>query len=178
MSACVAAIVWAVLVMPPLPAGAQPPCAAPVLGEQQLKDIIARERRARNDLPPAFPEYQTTVRRQGCHYVLIEYSLPRTPESQHTFRLNQHGVIVDVQPAGMRCPEPALTESQLAEIVRNARATRTDLPAPYAESRTRVARMGCLHTYFEYPVPGGPGRFQVFTIDPLGELIEAYRNKP
>lgn len=156
--------------------GVQPRCTAAPLTEEQLKAIVAKEREARQDLPRAPDEYTTAVRKQGCHYVYIEYPVPRTPDRQNIFTLNQEGVIVDTQPATMKCPGRELTESDLAAIVDRARSQREDLPAPFAQTRTRVDRMRCLYLYFEYPVPSKPRDFQVFTVDPLGELMNALRN--
>ena len=157
---------------------AQPTCSEPALSEQQLREIIAKAREARKDLPTPFAQSEVVVRRQGCHYVYIEYSLPRTPDHQNIFRVNQRGVIVDTEPVSMTCPERTLTESELADVVKRERARRKDLPAPFANTRTRVDRNRCLYLYFEYAVPEQRGNFQVFTIDPLGELIDVFRSKP
>jgi hypothetical protein len=160
----------------PSPSGAQPRCTAAPLTEAQLGAIVAKERQTRQDLPPAPGEYTTAVRKQGCHYVYIEYPVPRTPDRQNIFTINQDGVIVDTQPATMKCPDRQLTESDLLAIVNKARSQRDDLPPPFANPRTRVDRMRCLYLYFEHPVPSNPRDFQVFTIDPLGELMSGYRN--
>jgi hypothetical protein len=175
-SAVIVAVLWAAFMIAPARGGVQSDCAAPPLTEAQLKAIVAKERERRQDLPPAVAEYTTAVRREGCHYTYIEYPLPRTPDRQTIFTINQHGVIVDTQPATMKCPERQLTESDLAAIVKAARSKREDLPRAYADTRTRVDRRGCLYLYFEHPA-SAPRDFQVFTIDPLGELISAFRNR-
>jgi hypothetical protein len=52
----------------------------------------------------------------------------------------------------MKCPEKSFTESELAEIIRNERKRRGDLPNPFAKQRTRVERLRCLYLFFEYNV--------------------------
>src|SRR5437870_4912054 len=105
----------------------QPGCVAPALSDGQIKDIVDKERAAANTrLPAAFAKYRSVVRRQGCYYVYIEYSLPETPDDNHIFKLNQQGVIVDSTPGSPKCPDKVLTESELAEIVARERAKRRD----------------------------------------------------
>ncbi len=157
-------------------------CKAPDLTDEQVHKTVVQERAARTDIPPAFPEYRWSVRRQGCHYVYIEYGLPETPDNNHIFWLNQHGVIVDVQSGGqavdLQCPDKVFTESELAEIVAQAREKRDDLPPPFPRYKTRVDRLQCLYHYFEYALPEARGNYQVFTIDPFGELMYFSRSQP
>jgi len=177
------------------PVHAQPVCVAPTLDDARVKAIIDTERAARTDLPAAFAHSRWSVRREGCHYVYIEFSLPETPDKMNIFKLNQNGVIVDAmngidslmpplvpegaQVAGhMKCPAHVLTEAELAAIIANERQTRSDLPAAFPSSRVRVERMRCLYLYFEYALPERRGDFQVFTIDPMGELMEFSRSDP
>jgi len=167
----------------PVMAYGQPTCVAPRLSDPQVKNIIDRERKERTDLPAPFPDYRWAVRRQGCHYVYVETGLPEGFHNQHTFKLNQRGVIVDVQTgdadtSSLTCPERVFTESELADIVASERAKRKDLPRPFPKSRTRVDRARCLYLYFEYALPERRGDYQVFTIDPFGELMEFTRSKP
>jgi hypothetical protein len=161
----------------------QPPCTGPQLSEVQIKEIIARERAARKDLPPAFPQYRSELQRHGCYYRYREYGLPEAFHNHNTFTLNQRGILVDAQAgtsenSNLTCPDKVFTEAELSEIVRTARARRTDLPAPFANLRIRVDRVRCLYLYFEYAVPESRGNYQVFTIDPLGEVMEFSISKP
>lgn len=161
---------------------AQPTCVAPSLSDQDVKDIIDKGRAQRTDLPQPFPKYRWLVRRQGCHYEYIEYGLPEAPEFNHIFKLNQHGVIVNVQTGGetvkaMKCPGKTLTDADLAQIIRDERRKRCDLPPAFASHKPRVARSGCLYLYFEYALPETRGDYQVFTIDPLGELVDFSRSQ-
>ena len=149
---------------------AQPACLAPVLSDEEIRSTIEKERSTRSDLPVPFKEYRSTVHRQGCHYVYVEYGLPEAFHYQHVFTLNQRGVIVDTGADGLKCPDRTFTENELAEIVGAERAKRNDLPPAFANTRTRVDRLRCLYRYFEYAVPE-TGRIQVFTIDPLGEVM-------
>ena len=153
-------------------------CVAPALSDQKIEDIVNKERETRKDLPAAFANQKTTVRRQGCHYVYIEFGIPATPEGSHIFKLNQYGVIVDAQPGNPKCPDRVFTEGELAEIIRNERAKRSDLPPPFPKFTTSVNRLRCLYMYFEYAVPAARGNHQVFMIDPLGELMEVQRPDP
>lgn len=156
---------------------AQPACTAAPLSQQQVAALIAKARQEPGQLPTPFAEVETVFRKEGCHYVYIEYALPRTPDKQNIFRVNQHGVIVDVEPGAVTCPDNELSESRLGEILNAARASRKDLPAAFPNTRVRVDRRRCLYVYFEYAVPEKPGNFQVFTIDQFGEVLDYYRNK-
>ena len=162
----------------PQSAAAQTECTSPALSQSQVADLIAKARKDQRDLPPPFAQTEIVFRRNGCHYIYIEYSLPRTPESQNIFKLNPQGVIVDVEPGTLRCPDRQFSEQELGQIVEKARAARKDLPAAYPHARVRVDRRRCLYLYFEYAVPEKPGQFQVFTIDPFGEVMDVYRSKP
>jgi len=165
-------------VVPMLSAAAhsQPTCIAPALSHQQVTDIIGNERAARTDLPAPFAEFESKLRRQGCHYSYIEYGIPEAFHTEHIFILNQHGVIVDLRSGAetvdLECPDEVLAESALAEIVNSERGKRDDLPAPYSEAYVRVSRSRCMYRYFEYALPKQRGRYQVFTIDPFGELYD------
>lgn len=156
----------------------QPTCAAALLSDQRIKEIVDRERSTRSDLPPRFSQFRSVVRRQGCHYVYIEYGLPETPEHTNIFKLNQQGVIVDVENGNLKCPDKAFTESELAEIVTKERALRPSLPSPFPRVRVRVDRLRCLYLYFEYAVPEKRGNYWVFTIDPYGEVMDIQRPDP
>ena len=171
-----------VVVILPTMGYAQPTGVAPALSDQQVKDIIDKERAMRTDLPAPFPEYRWMVRRQGHYYIYIEYGLPEAPDYSQIFNLNRYGIIVDVQmgrkAVKLKCPDKVFTESELAEIIKKERETRDDLPPPFPNYRTRVDRLRCLYLYFEYNLPEKRGDYQVFTIDPLGELMEFSRSQP
>jgi hypothetical protein len=161
----------------------QPTCVAQPLSDGQIRDIIRKERSTRTDLPKPFPKYKWLVRRQGCHYTYIENGLPEAPEYDQIFKLNQHGVIVNVQVGGqavpaMKCPDKTLSERELAEIVKKERAKRDDLPAEFPRYKTQVQRLGCLYLFYEHALPEARGNYQVFTIDPYGELMEFSRSQP
>lgn len=162
----------------PLLGDAQLNCVAPLLSDQEVKDIVDKARETRTDLAAPFSEYRWIVRRQGCHYAYIEYFLPETPDYHQFFKLNQYGVIVDADTSTLKCPDKTFTESELAEIIRQEREKRKDLPPPLPRYRTRVERLRCLYLYFEYALPERKGDYQVFTIDPLGELMEFFRSEP
>ncbi|MBI4604568.1 MAG: hypothetical protein HY721_21610 [Planctomycetes bacterium] len=153
------------------------------LPDLAIKQIIDVERARRTDLPPAFDKYAWSVRRDLNHYVYVETAVPERPHERILFRLNRRGIIVDAIlrdnfNTDLNCPEKVFSESELAEIVRKARAARDDLPPLFADYRTRVARLRCLYLYFEYRLPERRGDFQTFTIDPYGELLEFSRSEP
>lgn len=153
-------------------------CVAPALSEQQIKAIIDKARATRTDVTAPFAKQRTTLRRQGCHYIYTEESIPAAPEHTHIFKLNQYGAIVDFQPGNPKCPDKVFSEAELAEIVAKERAKRQDLPAPFPRSRIRIERSRCLYLYFEYSVPESRGNYQVFTVDPLGEVMDVIRPDP
>jgi hypothetical protein len=159
-------------------AHAQPECVAPALSDRDIKDIVARERAAGRRLPTPFPEYRSTIHKQGCHYVYLEHAIPEAPDRSNVFTLNQHGVIVDAQPGHMDCPSRLFTDVELAAIVSKERARRGDLPPVLPNFTTRVSRLRCLYLYYENPIPFHPAKYQVFIIDPLGELLETFVSNP
>jgi len=156
----------------------RPNCEQPPLTDQQIIDLVARERATRKDLPPPPSQAQTSIRRQGCYYVYIEQPVPAMPEGNVIFKINQRGMISDVQPGSPTCPEKVFTAAELQEIVNRARTKRPDLPPPFPASRTRVERLRCLYQYFEYSLPEKRGNYQVFTIDPFGEVLDVIRPDP
>jgi hypothetical protein len=163
-----------------------PVCTAPVLSDQQVKDIVAKERATREDLPVAFSQSRIAVSRQGCHYLYMESSVPPIPDVGHIFKLNKKGIIVYVQsgnglPEGVNltCPvAKPLSDSRLAEIIKNERAKRSDLPPAFTHSTVRVAKLQCTYMYFEYPEPKEKNTWQEITVDPFGEVMDFMRNKP
>ena len=171
-----------VLPLLPVTGYSQPTCVAPALSDQQVNDIIGKERAARTDLPTPFAEFESKLSRQGCHYSYIEYGIPAAFHTEHIFILNQHGVIVDVQSGAetddLECPDKVLAKSALAEIVNSERGKRDDLPAPYPEAYVRVSRSRCMYRYFEHALPEERGKYQVFTIDPFGELFDFSVSQP
>src|SRR5262245_50020845 len=93
------------LVASPTQSAPPPGCEAPAMSDQQVKDAVAMQRASRKDLPAPFPQYRTVIQRQRCYYVYIEYALPEAPDHNYIFKLNQYGIIVDVDPASMKCPD-------------------------------------------------------------------------
>lgn len=165
-------------VIPAARAHAQAGCVAPALSDQRVKDIVDKERKSRTDLPAPFPQLTWSVQRRGCHYMYVEHGEPAGPERINIFWLNQYGVIVDATPGTMKCPDKEFSEAELADIVRKARASRKDLPAPFPKSTTHVVRLRCQYLYSEYAVPESKGNFQVFTIDFTGEVMDFTRPRP
>src|SRR4051812_5803520 len=89
LSVFLAAVLW------PSWGRAAPVCTAPVLSDQDVKAAVEKARAARSDLPAPYAKSRWVVRRDGCQYVFLEYSLPETPEANHIFRLDPYGTIVD-----------------------------------------------------------------------------------
>jgi hypothetical protein len=157
----------------------QPTCEAAALTNEEVKAIVDNERAKRTDLPVTFPQYTWEVRRRRCHYVYIEYGLPRAPDYSQSITLNQRGVIVDASPGGnIKCPEKVFKKEELFAFVSTERVKKKDVPVALSNSETRVERLRCMYLYFEYGLPRESGNYQVFTIDPYGELMSVYRSKP
>jgi hypothetical protein len=168
-----------VLILSPATVMSQTPdCAGQVLTDQQVKELVTKARSTRTDLPAPFTQARTSLTRSGCYYTYIEFGLPETPHRTNIFKLDAHGNIVDIQPGTPTCPEKTFTEAELGEIVKNERTKRTDLPPPLPNARIRVERLRCLYLYFEYAVPESRGNYQVFTIDPLGGVMDVQRPDP
>jgi hypothetical protein len=75
-------------------------CTGPRYTDDQIREIIRRERFIREDLPGGFAESTTKINRRRCHYVYIESSVPLRPGLNLIFKLNQYGVIVDARGVG------------------------------------------------------------------------------
>jgi hypothetical protein len=161
----------------------QQKCTPPELSADQIHEIVMKERKTRDDIPPAFSKYEYIVRKKRCHFVYIESGLPPTFHNTQIFILNKFGVIVEVligqsQPVQLKCPGKVYTESELAEIIKKEREMQQDLPPPFGNYEVKVDRPGCLYWYYEYNLPKKIGDSQVFTIDPYGKLLEYSRSKP
>jgi hypothetical protein len=156
-------------------AAQHPTCTAPALSEQEIQVIVDKERQtdAGKDLPRRAPTDQWTVRRHGCHYVYVESAVPARPEGANVFWMNQYGALIDASPGAMTCPTPALTEQQLAKIVSTERGRRSDLAPPAPNANVRVSRLRCLYVYIEF-AGSLSSTYQAFTIDPFGEVIDAF----
>jgi len=123
--------------------------------------IVAATRSAQSNLPRPWDKFRIEVRRKGCHYVYTEFAEPPRHHGYRFFTLNQNGVVVDVtegfsdpQSNTLKCPGKVLTEAEVSEIVRSARKTRTDLPAP-----------------------GYPPKHITFHVDGFGEIVEVFANR-
>jgi hypothetical protein len=80
-----------------LEAFAQPHCTGPNFSDDQIREIVRRERLVRTDIPPrTSAEYTDTIWRYNCFYRYTETRLPAGPHTSLIFLLNQYGVIVDV----------------------------------------------------------------------------------
>ncbi len=171
-------------------------CTAPPLTDQQIKSTVDQLRTTEGKLPPPYPKYRWIVHEKGCHYIYVEYGIPEMPEYARSFTLNRSGSLVDVDdgrlvppasatPApssrvavGGSCPSRIITENELAAIIAAERSKQRDLPPSFPRYRIRVERLRCLYLYFEYALPETRGNYQVFTIDPYGELMEFSKSEP
>ena len=176
-------VMFIMVMMLPVLSDAQEECNATKLSADQIHEIVVKARATRDDLPPAFPKYKFTVKNQGCYYVYIEFGLPTAVEYLQMFKLNRYGVIVDVQSSGgeptkLKCPERVFTKNELTRIVKKEREQRKDFPILFMKYKIRVDRLSCLYLYYEYNLPERPGDYQVFIIDPYGELMEFSRSTP
>jgi hypothetical protein len=161
----------------------KPACTAAPLTDDQVKAVIAKERASRKDLPPAFKKSTWKIHRTGCYYWATEWMDPATPDADISFILNQHGAIVDVriglgQTSTIACPAKVYDDVELAAIVTKARVADGSLPPPFKTQRVATVRARCTYMYFEYRVPEKRGDYQLFQIDPLGEVMDVSISKP
>lgn len=68
--------------------------------EENIVEIIKRERSVRSDLVQPFEEQEIKQFRDGCFYIYQEWKLPKTPGMSNIFVLDQYGVIVDMTAGG------------------------------------------------------------------------------
>jgi hypothetical protein len=175
-------------------------CGALPLSDDQIKEIIANERAKHKDMPAPYPQYDTSIRRDGCYYIYIENKLVASAlptqrlyvvDASRIFKLNKHGAIVDIPTSTRRTmatedqktpswcsEEKVFSEKELAEIVAKAREKRSDLPQPFPKCRVQVIRMGCVYYYQEFALAETQGNYQVFLIDKFGELMNVHRPHP
>ena len=165
---------------------AQKKCTAPELSADQIHELVVKERKTRDDVPPAFPKYKYNGRKEGCFYIYIEYGLPLVFDYGQTFRLNQSGMVVEAtignyaESVRLKCSEKVYIESELAEIVKKERGKRQDLSPPFLNYKAYVKKSGCLYNYFELNLPINMKEYreyQLFTIGPFGELLEYSRSE-
>lgn len=150
---------------------------APPLTKDEVAALVAAARKAQPELPRPYESYTTKVRRDGCYYLYAEYPQPSQQHGGRSFMLNQNGVLVDVSEGfgnfttKLTCPDRDLSEAELSEIIRSARARRADLPAPFDEYEILVTRLRCMYTYTERAIPKIPGGIILFSLDPFGEIM-------
>lgn len=75
-------------------------CEVRPFTDENIVEIIKRERSVRNDLVAPFAEQEIEQFRDGCLYIYQEWKLPRTPGMSNIFVLDQYGVIIDVTAGG------------------------------------------------------------------------------
>lgn len=162
-------------------------CTLPEITADQIHELVAKERKARDDVPPAFPKYEYTGRKEGCYYMYIEHGLPYAFEYAQIFRLNQSGMVVEAkignnaESVKLKCSEKEYAESELAEIIKKEREMRQDLSPPFLNYKAYVKRSGCLYNYYELNLTINMKEYkeyQAFTIGPFGKLMEYSRSEP
>ena len=68
--------------------------------------------------------------------------------------------------------------AELRQIVDRERRRRPDIPSAVPEVRIQNQRLRCMYMVFEYAVPEVKGKFDLFTIDQYGEVLDFYRSSP
>lgn len=76
----------------------------------------------------------------------------------------------------LKCPDKVFSDSELINIVENARKTRSDLPVKLQNYSTKITRLRCLYIITERTTQADTNLYQTFTIDPYGELMDFYIN--
>ena len=153
-------------------------CTSPFISDDQVRGIVSRSRIEREEIPREFASFRWSVRRQGCHYVYTETGLPESPDYRQVFTLNQNGKLVDVENISLKCDGNSMDAAQLRLIIGHERSRRSDIPSAAPEVRIQHQRLRCLYMVFEYAVPEVKGKFDLFTIDQYGELLDFYRSSP
>ena len=72
----------------------------------------------------------------------------------------------------MDCGVAELSKSQVENIIARARASRTDLPSPFSESRTELRKQGCHYTFIEFGLPQAPELLNIFKLNRNGILVD------
>jgi hypothetical protein len=90
---------FAVLVsfMIALTASAQSHCTGPDFTDNQIREIVRRERSIRTDIPKEYENFTVSIRRKGCFYEYTESRSPSAFGGDRFFTLNQYGVIVSLK---------------------------------------------------------------------------------
>lgn len=157
-------------------------CDGPEFTDENIIEIVKRERAVRKNLRAKFENPTVTVNRKRCHYVYIEYPHEKTVGKNHIFVINQFGAIVDVKSgrtsrALMKCPEVEYSLEDLTGLVKVQRSKYKDLPAEPDEYETKFIKMRCLYVYYETPLPKVNNKYQTLTLDYYGDVYETYESK-
>ena len=75
-------------------------CEVRPFSDENIVEIVRRERSVRNDLVAPFAEQEIKQFRDGCFYIYQEWKLPTTPGMSNIFVLDQYGVIVSMTAGG------------------------------------------------------------------------------
>lgn len=153
-------------------------CTSPAISDDQIREIVSRSRVEHDEIPREFSSFRWSVRRQGCHYVYIETGLPESPDYRQVFTLNQSGKLVDVENVALKCDGRGLSMADLRLVIDRERSRRPDIPSAGLEVRIQNQRLRCMYMVFEYAVPEVKGKFDLFTVDQYGELLDFYRSSP
>jgi len=70
-------------------------CPDKTFTENELSEIVKRERTVRKDLPQPFEKFKTKVIRLRCLYVFYEIPLPEGQEAYQTFTIDPYGEIME-----------------------------------------------------------------------------------
>ncbi len=70
------------------------------------------------------------------------------------------------------CDAPPLSDAEVKSAIDRARATRTDLLAPFPEYRSSVKKRGCYYVYIEYRLPEAPDSNHIITLNQHGAIVD------
>jgi hypothetical protein len=70
-------------------------CTEKVYSEDELAEIIKKERKLRQDLPPPFANYKVQVERYGCLYWYLEWELPEGSKNYLAFQIDPFGELMN-----------------------------------------------------------------------------------
>lgn len=157
-------------------------CDVPEFSEQNILEIVRRERFIQKELPPEIENATKEVRRKRCHYVYVEYPNDRAVGKNRVFVINQYGAIVDAtsgrtDKTHMVCPSVDFNKEILAQRLIEQRLRYTDVPAAPTNYKTKLTNLRCMFIYYEIQIPEADGKYQTFTFDFYGDLYEFYKSE-
>lgn len=171
------------IVFSPLSLASDLICEGPRLTNDDVIEIVKRERASRKVIPPAFNEkVEIKIMEKRCHYVYVEYPASKTVGRNRVLVISRYGNIVDALSGRsantfLDCPDIDYSLDDLERLVNKQRRQYDDLPVRPKNASTKMSKMRCMYVYYEMSDPEKSGDYQTFTLDYYGDIYEFYRSK-